>query len=96
MKLYLVEFFENFEYPIVDITLMNISSSFENVICFLKKAIEDTNSGIKLESEIQISTDVLDSYFGTVSTIGRMTVQEWFESSENISELIKNVSQTST
>jgi hypothetical protein len=40
--------------------------------------------------EIQISTDVLDSYFDPVSFIGRMTTQEWIESGEKISESMKN------
>lgn len=52
MKVYIVETVKDFGSPGYDFNLVNIASTFENTILFLKKAVEDSNSGIEINDEI--------------------------------------------
>lgn len=83
MKVYIVETVEDLGSPGYDINLVNISSTFENAILFLKKAIEDSNSGIEINDEIQITEETLDEYFGDVKVVDRLPVQAWIDNYEN-------------
>lgn len=83
MKVYIVETVKDFGSPGYDINLVNISSAFENAILFLKKAVEDSNSGIEINDEIQITEETVDEYFGNVKVVDRLPVQAWIDNYEN-------------
>lgn len=83
MKVYIVETVKDFGTPGYDFGLVNIASSFENAILFLKKAVEDSNSGIEINDEIQITEETLDEYFGDVKVVDRLPVQAWIDNYEN-------------
>ena len=83
MKVYVVETVEDLGSPGYDINLVNISSTFENAILFLKKVVEDSNSGIEIDDEIQITEETVDEYFGGVKVVDRLPVQAWMDNYEN-------------
>lgn len=84
MKVYIVETVEDLGSPGYDFNLVNISSSFENAILFLKKAVEDYNSGIEIDDEIQITEETVDEYFDGMKLIDRLPVEAWIDNYEII------------
>jgi len=80
MKIYNIE---DLEYDDDDqpniIYSIHFASSIEKCINFLKRALEDQNSGIEETSIIQITEEELDEYFGEINRIGRKTVSEWIK-----------------
>lgn len=91
MKVYIVETVEDLGSPGYDINLVNISSTFENAILFLKKAIEDSNSGIEIDDEIQITEETVDEYFGGMRFIDRLPAMSWIDNYEVIADDINKV-----
>lgn len=86
MKVYVVETVKDLGSPGYDINLVNISSTFENAIFFLKKAIEDLNSGIEIDDEIQITEETVDEYFDGMRSIDRLPVEAWIGNYEVIAQ----------
>ena len=87
-KVYLVEtvevgFGNNPSYH--DFNLVNISYSYEKAIEFIKTALADDNSGIEDDDMIQITTELIDEYFGASKFVGRHSAKEWIlkEGEEN-------------
>lgn len=65
-----------YKYSDSEYDVIGVFSSFENAITFIKKALEDENSGIGKDSIIQITIEKLDSYF-EFEFVNRLTAKEW-------------------
>ena len=89
MKVYVMEtvIFDDY---IPHVNVINISSTFENAILFIKKCLEDAKGRIEPNSFIQIVEETIDSYHDDARLIDRLTAQEWLDNGEKIAININN------
>lgn len=92
MKVYLVETVIFDEY-IPHINVINISSTFENAILFIKKSLADDKGRIEANSVLQIVEEIIDSYHDEAWVIDRLTAQEWIDNCKKLSEYEAEESQ---
>lgn len=80
MKIYIVSIVNTFDIYHIDILPVHYTSSFDSVINFLKRAIEDVNSGIFEHTEIDVSVDYIDHYFHSgAKSVDRKTAKRFLE-----------------
>lgn len=94
MKVYVVETVVFDEY-IPHINVINISSTFENAILFIKKSLADDKVRIESNSILQIVEEIIDSYHDEAKFINRLTAQKWIDNYEKLSEYEVEVEELS-
>ena len=88
VKVYLIETVIFDEY-VPHVNVINISSTFEGAILFIKKSLADDKGRIEANSVVQIVEETMDSYHDEARVIDRLTAQEWIDNEFNFEVVLR-------
>ena len=83
MKIYIVSEIETTDNPNIryslDIFPLHYASTYDNVIQFLRRALEDSNSGLEDDTVIDVAISKIDEYFYHEQCIERKPLREYLK-----------------